>query len=81
MCLKHLFWVRCSQKQIDEELDAETPNAGTYRFEKMISGLYMGEIARRIILQLAVSSPLSAATFLSGASHAHRVVPGRAARA
>jgi hypothetical protein len=43
--------------QVDEELDAETPNAGTYRFEKMVSGLYMGEVARRIILRLAVRPP------------------------
>lgn len=35
-------------------MDVETPNAGEYTFEKMVSGMYMGEVARRIILRLAV---------------------------
>lgn len=39
---------------MDAELDETTPNAGEYRFEKMVSGMYMGEVARRIILRLAV---------------------------
>ncbi len=49
-------WRGC---QVDEELDADTPNAGKYRFEKMVSGLYMGEVARRVILHLAVGVPSS----------------------
>lgn len=40
--------------QADREMDETTPNAGEYHFEKMVSGMYMGEVARRIILQLAV---------------------------
>ncbi len=40
--------------QEDREMDEETPNAGEYIFEKMVSGMYLGEIARRIILRLAV---------------------------
>ncbi len=37
-------------------MDETTPNAGEYHFEKMVSGMYMGEVARRIILRLAVRS-------------------------
>ncbi len=44
--------------QVDRELDAETPNAGSHRFEKMVSGMYLGEVARRVILKLAVSNLL-----------------------
>ena len=45
--------------QIDRELDADTPNAGNHHFEKMVSGMYLGEVARRAILKLAVRpSPL-----------------------
>ena len=55
-CIQHadVTWPGC---QVDEEVDADTPNAGEYRFEKMVSGLYMGEVARRVILHLAVGVP------------------------
>ena len=43
-----LAWV-----QVDRELDEDTPNAGAHRFEKMVSGMYLGEVARRAILKLA----------------------------
>ncbi len=47
--------------QIDRELDADTPNAGNHHFEKMVSGMYLGEVARRAILKLAVRAlPLTA---------------------
>ncbi len=43
---------------MDRELDAATPNAGEMMMEKMVSGMYMGEVARRLLLRLAVL-PLS----------------------
>eukprot|EP00127_Corallochytrium_limacisporum_P006728 Clim_evm17s234 gene=Clim_evmTU17s234 len=36
---------------IDDELDADTHNKGKSRFEKMISGMYLGEIFRRVVLR------------------------------
>ncbi|XP_006817764.2 hexokinase type 2-like, partial [Saccoglossus kowalevskii] len=38
---------------LDKELDNHTPNKGRQRFEKMISGLYLGEVVRLILKQLA----------------------------
>ena len=35
----------------DDELDAESHVPGQHHFEKMTSGLYMGDLARRIILR------------------------------
>ena len=35
----------------DRELDAESYHPGQHHFEKMTSGLYMGDLARRIILR------------------------------
>ena len=35
----------------DRQLDAESTNAGEQQFEKLTAGLYMGDIARRIILR------------------------------
>ena len=64
LCSMHGVWQllkSTSCLQIDRELDADTPNAGQHRFEKMVSGMYMGEVARRAILKLAVSG-LSATT-------------------
>ncbi|CAL5225298.1 g8097 [Coccomyxa viridis] len=43
---------------IDRELDADTPNAGNHHFEKMVSGMYLGEVARRAILKLAEEAEL-----------------------
>ena len=37
--------------QEDRELDSESHVPGEHHFEKMTSGLYMGDIARRIILR------------------------------
>ncbi len=39
--------------QEDEALDAEFPNTGQYWFEKMMSGMYLGDVARRVLLSLA----------------------------
>lgn len=38
--------------QFDIEIDEKSPNPGEHVFEKMISGMYMGEIVRLIILKL-----------------------------
>ena len=35
----------------DRQLDADSTNAGEQQFEKLTAGLYMGDIARRIILR------------------------------
>ncbi|CAN6542040.1 unnamed protein product [Malus baccata var. baccata] len=37
----------------DTCLDAESPNPGCRRFEKLISGMYLGEIVRRVLLKMA----------------------------
>ena len=39
----------------DDALDAASNNPGQQRFEKLTAGLYLGDIARRIILR---SNPL-----------------------
>ena len=49
-----LLLTNMSCLQIDRDLDADTPNAGNHHFEKMVSGMYLGEVARRAILKLAV---------------------------
>ena len=46
-----------ARAQVDRELDAATPNAGEMMMEKMVSGMYMGEVARRLLLRLAVRRP------------------------
>lgn len=47
----------CACTQVDRDLDASTPNAGEMMMEKMMSGMYMGEVARRLLLRLAVLLP------------------------
>lgn len=39
--------------QYDDEMDVVTPNREHQRQEKLVSGMYLGEIARRIIVHLA----------------------------
>ncbi|EAY75659.1 hypothetical protein OsI_03566 [Oryza sativa Indica Group] len=39
--------------EFDQELDAESLNPGKQVYEKMISGMYMGELVRRILLKMA----------------------------
>eukprot|EP01061_Rhynchopus_euleeides_P041823 TRINITY_DN73111_c0_g1_i1.p1 TRINITY_DN73111_c0_g1~~TRINITY_DN73111_c0_g1_i1.p1 ORF type:complete len:497 (+),score=210.28 TRINITY_DN73111_c0_g1_i1:61-1491(+) len=38
--------------EFDDEIDKHSPNKGAQRFEKMISGMYLGEIARLLMLKL-----------------------------
>ena len=35
----------------DRQLDADSNNTGQQQFEKLTAGLYMGDIARRLILR------------------------------
>ncbi|XP_041078774.1 hexokinase-2-like [Polyodon spathula] len=41
------------QTEFDREVDGKSLNPGRQTFEKMISGMYMGEIARLILVKLA----------------------------
>jgi hexokinase len=42
----------------DIELDAESPNPNDQGFEKMISGMYLGDIVRRVILRMSLESEM-----------------------
>ncbi|KAI9119428.1 hypothetical protein K1719_010103 [Acacia pycnantha] len=39
--------------EYDEDLDEESLNPGEQAFEKLISGMYLGEIVRRVLLKMA----------------------------
>uniref|UniRef100_A0A2P2KLH6 Phosphotransferase n=1 Tax=Rhizophora mucronata TaxID=61149 RepID=A0A2P2KLH6_RHIMU len=39
--------------EYDQALDAESLNPGEQIFEKIISGMYLGEIVRRVLLKMA----------------------------
>ncbi|XP_057971091.1 probable hexokinase-like 2 protein [Malania oleifera] len=44
--------------EFDISLDAESSNPGTQTFEKLISGMYLGEIVRRVLLKMAQQTAL-----------------------
>ncbi|EMS60419.1 Hexokinase-9 [Triticum urartu] len=44
--------------EFDQALDAESLNPGEQNYEKLTSGMYMGEIVRRILLQMAQEAAL-----------------------
>lgn len=44
--------------EFDEEMDAESINPGEQIFEKTISGMYLGEIVRRVLLRMAEGGSL-----------------------
>ena len=46
--------------QFDDAIDQASPNRGAQRFEKMISGMYLGEISRQVLLYLASMGVLPA---------------------
>ncbi|XP_078508926.1 hexokinase-3 [Lissotriton helveticus] len=46
------------QTEFDHQVDQESLNPGKQSFEKMISGMYMGEIARLIMVKLATQGLL-----------------------
>lgn len=53
------FWSsHLPRTSYDEDLDGESLNPGEQGFEKMISGLYLGDIVRRVLLRMAQESLL-----------------------
>ncbi|XP_028754295.1 probable hexokinase-like 2 protein [Neltuma alba] len=44
--------------EFDDSLDAESPNPGGEMFAKAVSGKYLGEIARRVLLKIAQETAL-----------------------
>ena len=42
--------------EYDNELDEESLNPGEHIYEKMISGMYLGEILRRVLLRMAIEA-------------------------
>ena len=38
--------------EMDEAIDANSPNKGSQRYEKMMSGMYLGELARLVLIRL-----------------------------
>ncbi|XP_028758878.1 hexokinase-3-like [Neltuma alba] len=51
------FWSsHLPRTSYDIDLDAESPNPNDQGFEKMISGMYLGDIVRRIILRILLES-------------------------
>lgn len=68
------FWSsHLPRTSYDNDLDRESPNPNDQGFEKMISGMYLGDIVRRVILRMSqesnilelVSSSLSTPFILS----------------
>ncbi|PSR95417.1 Hexokinase-3 like, partial [Actinidia chinensis var. chinensis] len=48
------FWSsHLPRTSYDVELDADSPNPNDQAFEKMISGMYLGDIVRRVILRMS----------------------------
>ncbi|VDK40131.1 unnamed protein product, partial [Gongylonema pulchrum] len=43
----------CFRTKYDREVDEKSINPGLHLFEKMISGMYMGELVRLVLLELA----------------------------
>lgn len=53
------FWSsHLPRTRYDEDLDAESLNSGDQGFEKLVSGMYLGDIVRRVILRMAQESDL-----------------------
>uniref|UniRef100_A0A0D6QZL9 Phosphotransferase n=1 Tax=Araucaria cunninghamii TaxID=56994 RepID=A0A0D6QZL9_ARACU len=53
------FWSsHLPMTEFDKALDVESINPGDHIFEKLISGMYLGEIVRRVLLKLAVEAAL-----------------------
>ncbi|XP_039028621.1 hexokinase-3-like isoform X1 [Hibiscus syriacus] len=63
------FWSsHLPRTSYDIKLDAESPNPNDQGFEKMISGMYLGDIVRRVILRMSEQSdifgPVSSSLYL-----------------
>ncbi|KAG5144467.1 hypothetical protein AAZX31_11G015400 [Glycine max] len=53
------FWSsHLPRTSYDIDLDAESPNPNDQGFEKMISGMYLGDIVRRVILKMSLESDM-----------------------
>ncbi|KAJ4971711.1 hypothetical protein NE237_004810 [Protea cynaroides] len=53
------FWSsHLPRTSYDMDLDADSPNPNDQAFEKMISGMYLGDIVRRVILRMAQESDI-----------------------
>ncbi|GAB4835254.1 Hexokinase-3 [Ancistrocladus abbreviatus] len=53
------FWSsHLPRTQYDIDLDAESPNPNDQGFEKMISGMYLGDIVRRVMLRMSLESDI-----------------------
>ncbi|XP_057450100.1 hexokinase-3-like [Lotus japonicus] len=53
------FWSsHLPRTSYDIDLDAESPNPNDQGFEKMISGMYLGDIVRRVILRMLLESEM-----------------------
>ncbi|XP_051834965.1 hexokinase-3 [Antechinus flavipes] len=67
------------QTPFDLQLDQESLNPGTQRFEKMVGGLYMGELVRLVLIHLAGQGALfggvpSPALLTHGSVHVQHVM-------
>ncbi|KAK2987278.1 hypothetical protein RJ640_024641 [Escallonia rubra] len=53
------FWSsHLPRTSYDTDLDADSPNPNDQGFEKMISGMYLGDIVRRVILRMSQESDI-----------------------
>ncbi|XP_028187513.1 hexokinase-3-like [Glycine soja] len=53
------FWSsHLPRTSYDIDLDSESPNPNDQGFEKMISGMYLGDIVRRVILRMLLESDM-----------------------
>lgn len=53
------FWSgHLPRTRYDDYLDADSLNAGDQGFEKLVSGMYLGDIVRRVILRMAEESDI-----------------------
>ncbi|KHN05494.1 Hexokinase-3 [Glycine soja] len=53
------FWSsHLPRTSYDIDLDSESPNPNDQGFEKMISGMYLGDIVRRVILRMSLESDM-----------------------
>ncbi|XP_010246625.1 PREDICTED: hexokinase-3-like [Nelumbo nucifera] len=53
------FWsTHLPRTSYDTDLDADSPNPNDQGFEKMISGMYLGDIVRRVMLRMAEESDI-----------------------
>ncbi|KAL5565814.1 hypothetical protein UlMin_028978 [Ulmus minor] len=53
------FWTsHLPRTAYDIDLDADSPNPNDQGFEKMISGMYLGDIVRRVILRISQESDI-----------------------